>query len=126
MSFKKRFRSKNLQRNPDSKEVYNKIRAETRQCGAPPEIIFRGLLKFFSWMVIQKSEPRRGDAKLGGSGGMPPQKILRNLTLVWRLFGRFEPLRYLSFSKIYSLFYSDLIQSVGYRLRKTLIAFFWL
>ena len=73
---------------------------------------------------MQKSEPRRGDAKLGGSGDMPPQKILRNLTLVWRLFGRFEPLRYLSFNKIYSLFYSDLIQSVGYRLRKTLIAFF--
>ena len=38
----------------------------------PPKIIFRGPLKIFSWMVIQKSEPRRGDAKLGKSG------ILRN------------------------------------------------
>ena len=47
----------------------------------PPEIIFRGPLKFFSWMVMQKGEPRRGDAKLGGYGGMPPWKILRNLTL---------------------------------------------
>ena len=44
--------------------------------GPPPEIIFRGPLKYFSWMVLQKSEPRRGDAKLGGSGGMlPPKKF---------------------------------------------------
>ena len=62
-----------------------------------PEIIFRGPLKIFSGMVIQKSEPRRGDAKLGGSGGMPPEKILRNLTLFWRLF---EPLKFLSFNKV--------------------------
>ena len=68
--------------------------------GPPPEIIFRGPLKFFSWMVMQKSEPRRGDAKLGGSGGMPFQKILRNLTLFWRLFVRFEPSKFLSFNKV--------------------------
>ena len=66
----------------------------------PPEIIFRGPLKFFSWMVIQKREPRRGNTKLEWSGGMPPQKILRNLTLFWRLFKRFEPLKFLSFSKV--------------------------
>ena len=59
-----------------------------------------GALKFFPWMVMQKSEPRRGDAKLGGSGGMPPQKILRSLTLFWRLFVRFEPLKFLSFNKV--------------------------
>ena len=63
----------------------------------PPEIIFRGPLKIFSWMVMQKSEPKRDDAKLGGSGGMPPKKILRNLTLFWRLF---EPLKFLSFNKV--------------------------
>ena len=66
-----------------------------------PSYIFRGPLKFFSWMVIQKSKPRRGDAKLGGSGGMPAQKILRNLTLFWRLFVRFESLKFLSFNKVY-------------------------
>ena len=41
----------------------------------PPEIIFRGPLKIFSWMVIQKSEPRRGDAKLGGLGACPPENF---------------------------------------------------
>ena len=51
------------------------LRAETRQCGPPSKIIFRGPLKYFSWMVIQKNEPRRGDAKLGGSDGMPPTKF---------------------------------------------------
>ena len=41
----------------------------------PPEIIFRGFLKIFSWMVMQKSEPRRGDAKLGGLGACPSRKF---------------------------------------------------
>ena len=67
---------------------------------APPKIIFWGPLKIFSWMVIQKSKPRRGDAKLGKSGGMPPQKILRNLTLFWKIFVRFELLKFLSFNKV--------------------------
>ena len=75
------------------------IRVETRQCAPPPEIIFRGPLKFFSMMVMQKSEPRRGDAKLRGLGACP-QKILRNLTLFWRHFVRFEPLKFLSFNKV--------------------------
>ena len=66
----------------------------------PPKIIFPGPLKFFSWMVIQKSKPQRGDVKLGKSGGMPPQKILRNLTLFWRIFVRFELLNILSFNKV--------------------------
>ena len=66
----------------------------------PPKIIFQGPLKIFSGMVIQKSEPRRGDAKLGKSGGMSPQKILRNLTLFWRIFVRFELLKFLSFNKV--------------------------
>ena len=30
----------------------------------------------------------------------PPQKILRNFTLFWRLFVRFEPLKLLSFNKV--------------------------
>ena len=51
-------------------------------------------------MVMQKSEPRKGDAKLGGSGDMPPQKISRNLTLFWRLFVRFEPSKFLSFNEV--------------------------
>ena len=57
---------------------------------APPEIIFRSPLKIISLMVMQKSEPRKGDAKLRGLGACPPPKILRNLTLFWRLFVRFE------------------------------------
>ena len=67
---------------------------------APPEIIFRGHLKIFSWMVMQNNEPWRGDAKLGDLGACPSQKILRNLTLFWRLFVRFEPLKFLSFNKV--------------------------
>ena len=48
----------------------------------PPEIIFRGPLKMFSWMAIQKSEPRRGDAKLGGIGTCPPENFAElDLTL---------------------------------------------
>ena len=67
--------------------------------GPPPKSSF-GPLKIFSWMVMQKSEPRGGDAKLGRSGGMPLQKILRNLTSIWRLCVRFEPLKFLSFNKV--------------------------
>ena len=54
----------------------------------------------FSSMVVQKSEPRRDDAKLGGSGGIPLQKILQNLTLFWRFFVRFEPLNFFSFNTV--------------------------
>ena len=49
-------------------------RAETRQCSPPPRNHLSGPPKNFSWMVIQKSEPRRGDVKLGGPGGMPPPR----------------------------------------------------
>ena len=41
----------------------------------PPEVIFRSPLKFFSWMVMQKSEPRRSDARLGGLGACPPENF---------------------------------------------------
>ena len=68
--------------------------------GLPPKIIFRGPLKYFFLDGDAKDLPRRGDAKLGGSGDMPPQKILRNLTLFWRLFVRFEPSKFLSFNEV--------------------------
>ena len=71
------------------------------QC-AGPKLGNAGPLKCFSWMVMQKSEPRRDDAKLGGSRGMSFQKILRNLTLFWRLFARFEHLKFLSFNKVFN------------------------
>ena len=67
---------------------------------APPKSSFGAPQNIFSWMVMQKSEPRRGDAKLGGCGSMPPQKDLRNLTLFWRLFVRFKPSKFLSFNKV--------------------------
>ena len=43
---------------------------ETILCGPPagPKLGNAGPPKIFSWMVIQKSE-----AKVGGSGGMPPE-----------------------------------------------------
>ena len=75
--------------------------AKLGNAGPPPEIIFRGPLKFFSWMVMQKSEPRRGDAKLRGSGGAcPPRKFFLIFTLFWKLFVRLEPLKLLSFDKV--------------------------
>ena len=55
--------------------LYNELRikagAKLGNAGSPRNHL-SGPLKNFSWMVMQKSEPRRGDAKLGGSGGMPP------------------------------------------------------
>ena len=57
---------------------------------ASPQNHLSGPPKSFSWMVMQKSEPRRSVAKL---------EILRNSTLFWRLFVRFEPLKFLSFNK---------------------------
>ena len=62
----------------------------------PLEIIFRGPLKFFSWMAMQKSEPRRGDAKLGGS-------FLRNFAefhLILEAFCAFSAFKILSFNKV--------------------------
>ena len=67
---------------------------------AGPKLGSAGPPKIFSWMVIQKSEPRTGDAKLGGLRVCPPQKILRNLTLFRRLFVRFGLLKFLSFNKV--------------------------
>ena len=54
-----------------------------------PEIIFRGPLKIFSWMVLQKSEPRRGDAKLGGSGGMSPPEDFAEFDIILEDFCAF-------------------------------------
>ena len=66
----------------------------------PPEIVFRGPLKFFFDGDAKERAPKRR-CQARGSGGMPPpQKILQNLTLLWRLFVRFEPLKFLSFIKV--------------------------
>ena len=63
--------------------------AKLGSAAPPPEIIFRGPLKFFSWMVMQKSEPRRGDAKLRGSGGMPPPEKIAEFDLILEAFCAF-------------------------------------
>ena len=76
------------------------VRAETRQCGAPPEIIFRGPLKYFFLDGDAKERVPKGRCQARECGGMPPHKILRNLTLFWRLFVRFEPSKVLSFNKV--------------------------
>ena len=49
---------------------------------------------------MQKSEPRRSDAKLGGSGGVPPPENFAELDLILEAFVRFEPLKFLSFNKV--------------------------
>ena len=74
-------------------------KAETRECGPPRNHLSGPPKKFFLDGDTKERAPK-GDAKLGGSGGMPPQKILRNLTLFWRFFVRFEPLKFLSFNKV--------------------------
>ena len=48
----------------------------TKQGNAfPPRNHLSGLLKIFSWMVIQKNEARRGNAKLGDLGAYPPENF---------------------------------------------------
>ena len=49
---------------------------------------------------MQKSEPRRGDAKLGGSGGMPLPENFAECHLILEAFVRFEPSKFLSFNKV--------------------------
>ena len=82
------------------KIVKTQARAETRQCAPPPP---RNHLskpsKNFTWMVIQKSKPRRGNAKLGGSGGIPPKNFAK-FDLILEAFLRFEPLKFHSFNKV--------------------------
>ena len=63
-------------------------RAETRN-SSPPIIIFWGLLKLFSWMVMQKREPRRGDAKLGGVWGHATRENFAEFDLVLKAFCAF-------------------------------------
>ena len=74
-------------------------KAETRQCGAPPKIIFRGSLAYFFLDGDAKERAPKGRCQARGVWGHAPQKILRNLTLFWRLFVRFEPSKFLSFNK---------------------------
>ena len=52
-----------------------------------------------------KEQAPKGRCQPRGSEGTPPKKNLRNLTLFWRLFVRFEPMKFLSFIKFNSLFY---------------------
>ena len=40
-------------------------------------------------MVMQKSEPRRGDANLGGSRGMPPPENFAKFDLILEAFCAF-------------------------------------
>ena len=61
----------------------------------PP--IFWGPLNSFFFDGDTKERAPKGRCQARGSGGMPPQKILRNLTLFWKLFVRFKPLKFLSF-----------------------------
>ena len=64
----------------------------------PPEIIFRPL-KFFLGGDAKERAPK-GRCQPRGVWGHAPQKILRNLTLFWRLFVRFEPLKFPSSNKV--------------------------
>ena len=72
--------------------------------GPPPEIIFRGLLKNFSCMVIQKSEPRRGDAKLGSLGAYPPENFAE-FHLILMAFCAFWAFKIPVLTRFSSLFY---------------------
>ena len=50
---------------------------------------------------MQKSEPRRGDAKLGGLGACPPSpENFADFHLILEAFVRFESLKFLSFNKV--------------------------
>ena len=47
-----------------------------------------------------KERASKGRCQARGVWGHAPQKILRNLTLFWRLFVRVEPFKFLSFNKV--------------------------
>ena len=66
----------------------------------PPKIIFRGPLKYFFLDGDAKERAPKGQCQARGDWGHAPQKILRNLTLFWRLFVRFEPSKFLSFNEV--------------------------
>ena len=66
----------------------------------PPQNHLSGLLQIFFLDGDTKEQAPKGQCQARGSGGMPPQKILRNLTLFWRLAVRFQPLKFLSFNKV--------------------------
>ena len=59
---------------------------------APPRNHLSGPLKMFSWMVMQKSEPRKDDAKLGGLEACLPENFAEfDLILeAFCAFGAFE------------------------------------
>ena len=44
-------------------------------------------INFWSGEAIAMSKPRRGEALLGGSGGMPPRKILENIIKIGAFWG---------------------------------------
>ena len=66
----------------------------------PPRNHLSGPPKIFLWDSDTKERALKGRCQARGSGGMPFQKILRNLTLFWRLFVRFVPFKFLSFNKV--------------------------
>ena len=69
----------------------------------PPRNHLSGPPKFFFLDGDTKERAPKGRCQTGGSGGMLPQNILRNLTIFWRLFVRFEPLKFLSLPKFGSV-----------------------
>ena len=75
--------------------------AETKECGPPPRNHLSGPPKFFFLDRDTKERAPKGQCQAKGVWGHVPQKILRNLTLFWRLFVRFEPLKFLNFNKVW-------------------------
>ena len=65
-----------------------------------PKLGNAGPPKIFFLDGDAKERAPKGRCQARGYGGMLPQKIMRNLTLFWRLFVRFEPLKFLSFNKV--------------------------
>ena len=73
--------------------------AKLGNVGAPRNHV-SGPPKIFFLDGDAKEQAPKGRCQARGSGGIPPQKNLRNLTLFWRLVVRFEPLKFLSFNKV--------------------------
>ena len=66
----------------------------------PPQNHLSGPPKILFLDGDAKERAPKGRCQAWGVWGHAPQKILRNLTLFWRLFVRFEPLKFLSFNEV--------------------------
>ena len=84
----------------DGTGVQPLVKAETRQCEPPPRNHLSGSPKNFFLDGDTKEPAPKGRCQARGVWIHAPQKILRNLTLFWGLFVRFEPLIFLSFNKV--------------------------